>query len=452
MIDLQLLQSDLCGQIQLIKTKSVSLAELQQQQRQLIAKVEPKVNAFICQTEHFASDASLTSLPFAGIGIAVKDNINVAGFNTTAGLETMRNNQPTDNAFVISRLIAAGATISGKLNMHEGALGASNQNAHYGNCFNPHQLDASPGGSSGGSGAAVAACMTPLALGTDTTGSVRIPASYCGIFGFKPTRGAVSNRGSVPCSRVMDNIGPLARSARDLRLAFKVMQGFDIQDAHSKALDYSMFLPDKPILLVPENLSALGIDADIIEQFEQNLEAFRDLGCVIKYFSIDDYDFGAARRAGLIICEAEMRVEHQDDWQNNQEKFSPYLRSLLTYIDKKSPFDVIKSERVLDNAVVTARRILSKGHFILMPTTPQRAFTFDQDIPANQADLTSLANQAGLPSISIPMIGCHKMPAGMQLVGNCLDDFKLLSLAEKWQNLTQFKYQLPAPIKALLDE
>jgi len=455
-IDINLLQKDLSEQISLVKSKQISLAQLWQQQSQLVDIVNPKVNAFISrqsfeESEQSAMTADSTELPLAGVAITVKDNIDVKGFNTTAGLETRRNNIASDDAFVIDKLRQAGAAFSGKLNMHEGALGASNQNAHYGNCYNPHQLDASPGGSSGGSGAAVASCMTPLALGTDTMGSVRIPASYCGVMGFKPSRGAVSNRGSVTCSRVMDNIGPIARSARDLTLAFSWMNGFDAKDAHSQAFDYKIFLPDNLQLLVPDNLLALGVEQNIIDDFERNLVAFKDIGCEIKYFSIGHYDFGAARRAGLIICEAEMRVEHEQDWLNNRAQFSPYLNNLLSYIDKKSPMDVIKSEKVLDNAVIQAREILAQGDFILMPTAPQRAFDFAQTIPANQADLTSLANQAGLPAVSIPMLTSHLLPAGMQIVGKQGSDHQLLSLAEKWQKHTEYRYQLPQTIIELLE-
>ena len=139
---------------------------------------------------------------FQGICVGVKDNIDVKGFATTAGMATRIGRQAKQDAFVINRLRQTGAQFIGKLNMHEGALGATNQNEHFGDCHNPHKHGYTPGGSSGGSAAAVASGMVGLSLGTDTMGSVRIPAAYCGIFGFKPSRGAVSNHGSVTCSRV----------------------------------------------------------------------------------------------------------------------------------------------------------------------------------------------------------------------------------------------------------
>ena len=403
MIDIDVLQLDLNEQISLIKSKHLSAGELFSEQLALIDIVNPNINAFIAVNSNDNTEMignTLSKKSFAGVSIAIKDNIDVLGFNSTAGLETRRNVIAKQDAFVIDRLRKAGATFSGKLNMHEGALGASNQNLHYGNCYNPHDLSLSPGGSSGGSGAAVASCMSALALGTDTMGSVRIPASYCGVFGLKPSRGALSNRGTVVCSRTMDTIGPIARSARDLTTALNIMAGYDLEDAQSKAVNFSQQLPANPILLVPDNLEALGIEADVIADFDKNIEVFKALGCQIKYFSIADYDFGAARRAGLIICEAEMRVEHAKDWEAHLEQFSPYLQRLLSYIDRKSPMDVIRSERVLDEATVRVRQLLAQGDFILMPTTPQRAFAFEDGAPANQADLTSLANQAGAAAIS----------------------------------------------------
>jgi len=461
MIDINVLQQDLTAQLALVTAKKVSAEELNQQQMALIKKLNPTINAFISVNEALGEHAAenlanplaksaLANNILSGLTIAVKDNIDVQGFNTTAGLEILRESTPTNDAFVVKKLRRAGANFSGKLNMHEGALGATNQNAHYGNCANPHNVSLTPGGSSGGSGAAVSACMTPLALGSDTMGSVRIPASYCGVFGLKPSRGAFSNNGTVACSRILDTIGPLARSARDLSLAFNLMVGFDMHDAYSQSLTFNKPAYDKPILLIPDDLSLLGVDDDIIDDFNQNIEAFKAMGCQLKTFAIDHYNFSAARRAGLIICEAEMRVEHAAHWQNNREQFSPYLESLLTYIDTKSPMDVIKAERVLDNAIIEARNILSEGDFMLMPTTPQRAFSFNEAIPANQADLTSLANQAGLPAVSLPMKSSHALPCGMQIVGKHGSDVALLALAEQWQTHTQFEYKIPATICELL--
>ncbi len=446
-MDIALLSQDVSTHIALIKDKQISAQELATEQYRLIERVNPSMNAFISYAmPNFEQSTSFDKSLFQGICIGVKDNIDVQGFATTAGMATRVGRQAKQDAFVVSRLKQTGVQVTGKLNMHEGALGATNQNAHFGDCHNPHKHGYTPGGSSGGSAAAVASGMVGLSLGTDTMGSVRIPAAYCGIFGFKPSRGAVSNHGTVVCSRVMDNIGPLARSAKDLILALSVMKAFD--DGCAASIDFTAFnrlsYTDNKVLLVPENLEKLGVAPDIVADFADNLTAFTDLGFSIQYFDFSQYDFGAARRAGLLLCEADMRIEHQDDWANNQHKFSEYMRGMLTYIERKSPMDMMQSERVLDNAKVFARQLFKQGCAILMPTVLQRAFSFEESVPANQADLTSFANQAGLPAVSLPMLSDKALPAGMQIVGPLGSDNQLLQLAERWQEHTQFRYTLPS--------
>jgi Asp-tRNA(Asn)/Glu-tRNA(Gln) amidotransferase A subunit family amidase len=445
-MDIALLSQDLSTHIALIKDKQISALELAKAQYGLIEKLNPSINAFISYEMPLQeADKDFDKSLFQGACLGIKDNIDVYGFATTAGMATRVGRQAQQDAFVVNRLRQTGAQFMGKLNMHEGALGATNCNEHFGNCHNPHKQGYTPGGSSGGSAAAVASGMVGLALGTDTMGSVRIPAAYCGIFGFKPSRGAVSNRGSVICSRIMDNIGPMARSARDLSLAMVVMKAFD--EGCASSVDFSAFntvsYADNKVLLVPENLAELGVAEDIFADFEANLSAFTDLGYTLQPFDFSGYDFAAARRAGLLLCEAEMRVEHEQDWQNNQDKFSDYMRAMLSYIERKSPMDMMQSERVLDNAILFARQVFKGGCAILMPTNLQRAFSFDDPVPANQADLTSFANQAGLPAVSLPMISDQPLPSGMQIVGPLGSDNHLLHIAERWQEHTGFRYTLP---------
>lgn len=371
MTDIALLEQDLTAHIALIANKTISAHELAALQLDWIHRVNPKINAFISVAASSFVDAGDVSHlhtdhpePLRGAALAVKDNIDVAGFTTTAGLAIRKEAYAQQDAFVVQKLRRAGATFSGKLNMSEGAMGASNHNAHFGHCYNPHDLNRTPGGSSGGSAAAVAAGMTALALGTDTMGSVRIPASYCGLFGFKASRGAISNGGAVPCGRVMDNIGPIARSARDLSLAFDIMQGFDVSHAESKRVSYLTEPNDSPVLLVPANLAGLGVTADVQADFAANLQAFKDLGCQIKTFDFGDYNFGAARRAGLIICETDMRHFHADAWEHRRTEFSPYLRALLSYIDGKTPMDVMRAELTLEGAVVKSRELFAQGDYL----------------------------------------------------------------------------------------
>lgn len=446
-INPDLMALDLNSQLEMIRKRQVLPENVLSQQLALIDKLNPQLNAFISVTKSQLKPEA--SSPLCGLSVALKDNIDALDFATTAGMQTRLNRVPESDAYVTQLLRDAGATFIGKLNMHEGALGATNDNPYFGPCHNPYQHGLTPGGSSGGSAVAVATGMCSVALGTDTMGSVRIPASYCGIFGLKPSRGAVSNRGTVACSRVMDNIGPMTRSAKDLSTIFSLIGKYDEQSAES--VDYNFKsadeIPEQPILLVPDDLVALGVDNDIINDFERNVETFRQMGCVVKHFDFSGYDFASARRAGLLICEADMRAEHYQDWQTQPDKFSPYLKSMLGFVDKKSPIDLMHAERVLEKAIEFSRVLFSKGHFLLMPTAPQRAFSFGQAAPANQADLTSFANQAGLAAVSMPMLTEHPLPAGMQLVGKAGCEYQLLELTERWQQMSGFVFQLPDTIR-----
>lgn len=450
MINPELLSLDFTAQIQLVKSGQVSASEILSQQQALIAKLNPSLNAFISYEK--AAFPEQQDTPLAGLSIALKDNIDALGFFTTAGMATRMGRVPSEDAFVTHLLRQAGASFIGKLNMHEGALGATNYNSHFGNCHNPFQPGLTPGGSSGGSAVSVASGMASMSLGTDTMGSVRIPASYCGIFGFKPSRGAVSNRGTVTCSRIMDNIGPMARSVDDLILVMNIIAKHDGESAESCAYLWRNVTELTPgsVLLVPDNLSGLGINRDIIDDFNANLDIFRQIGCSIQTFCFTDYDFAAARRAGLLLCEADMRQEHKEDWQNNRDTFSDYMQAMLGFVDTKSPVDIMRAERVLENAVVFANRLFSQGDFLLMPTAPQRAFSFDEEVPVNQADLTSFSNQAGLAALSLPMQTKQPLPAGMQLVGPKASDFQLLHLARQWQRESGYRFQLPDYIRGQL--
>ncbi|WP_371189396.1 amidase [Thalassotalea maritima] len=453
-IDVELLFADLSEQIATVRQGKIASQQLFAMQCAYNEQLNAHINAYISlasgdEATAKVSATDITERTLAGVAIAVKDNIDIAGSVTTAGLGIFRQNMAQHDAIVCQRLRHHGARYSGKLNLHEGALGATNHNTHYGHCYNPHDLQRTPGGSSGGSGAAVASGMAALALGTDTMGSVRIPASYCGVFGFKPSHGAVPNLGSVPCAPQLDTIGPLARSAKDISLAFELMQGVAHQDASSQSIDY--LTSNKPLtLLVPEDLSHWRVVDDIQRDFYRNVLAFKDIGCQIKYIDMTDFDLSQARRAGLLICEANMRHYYQDSWRERRDEFSPYLQRLLAYVDTKTPVDLIDAEQWFARARVWLGTIFSKGDMLLMPTTPQRAFMMTSDIPANQADLSCLANFTGVPALSIPMISDNPLPAGMQLIAPFAGDRQLLSLADRWQEHTGFSCSIPKDVLTLI--
>jgi Asp-tRNA(Asn)/Glu-tRNA(Gln) amidotransferase A subunit family amidase len=365
--------------------------------------------------------------PLDGIPVAVKNNIDIAGVPTTAGMATRRERVADRDATVVKRLRDAGAVVLGTLNMHEAALGATNDNPHYGRCRHPRDREFTPGGSSGGSGVAVAAGLCVAALGTDTMGSVRIPASYCG---------ALSLNGVVPVSRRLDSIGVLTRAVGDLKPLLDALAGYDALDAGSSAERAAAALaPSKGDLRRLKfgciaNLAAADVRPDIEQRF---LEALDALNLNPVTISFADYDFGRYRRSGLLVCEAEMLIAHLDDWADRRELFSGELKRLLTWAESKRALDLAKADLSIDQAVLKLRQVFERIDVLLTPTTPQTAFRFSEPTPANQADLTSVANLAGLSAVSLPMGTLDGWPIGFQLLAPAGRERQLIGLAERFE-------------------
>jgi aspartyl-tRNA(Asn)/glutamyl-tRNA(Gln) amidotransferase subunit A len=406
-----------------------------------IEAAQASINAYIAidrertLAEARASDAHRAAhgaRPLEGLAIAIKDNLDAAGWRTTAGMGTRRDAPVAQqDSAAVARLRAAGAVILGKLNLHEAALGADNDNPHFGACHHPRRHGVTPGGSSGGSGAAVAGALCSAALGTDSMGSVRIPASYCGVFGLKPTYGAISPRGSVVVSRRLDHVGVLARSARDLGLLLPVLAGFDPACAESRAVAFAAPAGGRLRIGVPA-LDGIEVQPAVREAFARGLDALRARGHAVVDLPGSRIEPGRARRAGLLVCEAEMLVEHAADWAAQRERFSPALAKMLAWAAGKSAADFAGADRVLDEAAVQLQQWLSDCDLLAWPATPQVAFAFGTPVPANQADLTCFANMAGVPALSLPLpVGAGEWPVGMQLIGRGGDDLRLVALAHE---------------------
>lgn len=431
---------DASAQLDALARGQVSAVALAEAHLDAIAASQPTINAFIAidrertLAEARASDARRiagVAGALEGLPIAIKDNLDAAGWRTTAGMATRRERMPaTHDAAVVARLRAAGAVVLGKLSLNEAALGADNDNSHYGACHHPQRHGYTPGGSSGGSGAAVAAGLCAAALGTDSMGSVRIPASYCGVYGLKPSYGLVSPRGSVVVSRRLDHVGPLARSARDLGLLLEVMAGFDPECAESRRVVLEPARRDDLVVGVPD-FTGIEVDADVRDAFDVGLERLRALGHRVVALPGPAIEPGRLRRAGLLVCEAEMLVEHAADWAARRGDFSPALAGMLAWAESKSARDFAAADRLLDAGAVTMQRWLAACDVLAWPTTPQRAFAFGTPVPANQADLTCLANMSGVPALSLPLpVAAGELPIGMQLIGPIGSERTLVTLAE----------------------
>ena len=452
--DAGVLAADLTAQSAMLARGELSAVQLLEWQLAAIQASQPVLNSFLALDPEGAMAAAAASdarrargraLALDGLAIAVKDNIDVAGMPTTAGMDTRRGLPPAaTDSVAVARLRAAGAVIVGKLNMHEAALGADNDNPHFGACHNPHRPGFTPGGSSGGSGAAVAAGLCAAALGTDTMGSVRIPASYCGVAGLKPTWGVVSTRGTVPLCRRLDHIGPLARSARDLGVLLQAMVGFDPSCAQSRAIGLAPPADGTLRIGVVDFGTAAGIDGDVQRAFDAGVQAMVDMGHRRVDLPPPSFPSGRARRAGLLLCEAELLVEHAEAWQACRERFSPLLAKLMGWAEARSAADLVAASLLADRAQVQLQQWLAACDVVLMPTTPQPAFRFGSPVPANQADLTAYANLAGNPALSVPLpVAADALPVGMQLVGHPGDDLRLVALATDFERAVGARASLP---------
>jgi aspartyl-tRNA(Asn)/glutamyl-tRNA(Gln) amidotransferase subunit A len=313
----------------------------------------------------------------SGLRLAVKDNIDVAGLPTTAGLQAWRNRIARLDASVVSLLKAKGAVVVGKTLMDEAAFGAVGDNPWYGRVHNPARHGYTAGGSSAGSAAAVAAGEADLGLGTDTLGSVRIPASYCGVVGYVPGAGKVPMDGVVPLAPSFDRVGFFTRTVSEMREVF----------------------PGE---------SAKQADIGVVE-----LRAF---------------DWGALRRAMLLQIE----IEAAEVLQVPADSLSPGLRAALEFGRSASPERKARAASVMQEARKIFEGWLREHEILQLPSTPQRAFPFDGPVPADQADYATLSSLLGLPAISVPAkVAPGELPIGVQLVGRRGGDALLLAAAAR---------------------
>lgn len=404
------------------------------------------VNAFV----HLAIDAAIAAArdldaraaiglgggSLAGVPVAVSDNIDVAGMPCANGLGALAERMPRHDAGAVAALRDAGAVIPGKTNLHEGSLGFTTDNPHFGRTHHPLRKGYSPGGAAGGAAAAVAAGFCQAGLATDTLGSVLLPASCCGVVGMSPTRGRVSRVGVVPLSPTLDSIGVFGRCVDDVTALVAALAGYDGEDeqsAHAPAGDRIEPGPDTGL---PPRLLYLDVrgrvDDAIEEALAQALDALRHIGIPVEALRVEESELARVRRAALMVCEAEAYVAHRQLLVRSG--VSATFRALLEFGAGK-PSDRIEEARA---ELRTARRFWREAvgdGAILLPAATQRAFDFDAPVPEDLADYAIPAGVAGLPAIVVPMdTGEDAWPVGVQLLGPAFGETRLAALARRLES------------------
>ncbi len=394
-----------------------------------IKAINQTLKAFIDFTD---DPPSPISGPLAGLRIGIKGNIAVTGLANTAGSGARRHAIAAKDAVVISQLRAAGATIVGTLNMHEGALGATTDNKVYGRCLNPWRTGYSPGGSSGGSGAAIAAGLVDGAMGSDTMGSIRLPASYCGVFGYKPAGTLISQEGVIPLSTTLDQVGPLAKDSATLCLMAASLGAAEPVTSIAGL-----------VFGVPRDMAKAS--ADIAALFEKSLERVRAAGA-----KTIDIDIGLGPNtalglsdvdvilACLLVCEVEGAREWAVELADPTSDITDEFRAMLNYGANIGEPQIqnayAKVEKVKDHL-----RALMSAHGLdglLTPTVTHLAFHHDDGPPMDQAYLTQYANIADLPASSAPMGLIDGLPIGIQCVGATGRDDIVLGFTGLFEALT----------------
>jgi aspartyl-tRNA(Asn)/glutamyl-tRNA(Gln) amidotransferase subunit A len=442
----------------LLRRRQASVLELTEAVLARIEALEPEINAFITVTAEEAvagarrCDAELAAGldrgPLHGIPLAIKDLFDTAGVRTTAGSRILGGRIPDEDAAVVARLRAAGAVVVGKTNLNEFACGVTTTNAHYGDTGNPWDPSRSPGGSSGGSAAALAAGMCAVALGTDTGGSIRIPAALCGVVGLKPTYGLVSCRGVMPLSWEQDHVGPMARTVWDAAAMLDVMAGWDPADAssrHAPAPDYAAELEtglDGLRIGVDAGFALRGIASEVRNAFEAALVVLGGLGAQVMDVRVPRLEEGMA--AGLVLWGAEAAAVHVEWLRTRPEDYDPAVRARLEEGLVLAGTEVARAQRVRRLLQRDLQLLFEKIDLLATPTCaleapPRGAGSIVVD-GAGVAVLPALTrfsrvfNLVGLPAISVPCgFTANGLPLGLQLVGAELDEVRVLRAAYAYE-------------------
>ena len=470
-----------------LRARKISSIELTQMYLDRIAALNPELNAYITLNPDMslaqarAADEQIAqgqAQALTGIPVAQKDIFCAKGWRTTCGSKMLANFISPYDAHVISQFNHAGAVNLGKTNMDEFAMGSSNETSHYGMVRNPWNRNALPGGSSGGSAAAVAARLCAAATGTDTGGSIRQPAALCGISGLKPTYGVCSRYGMIAFASSLDQAGPMARSAEDLALLLNTMAGFDERDSTSLQREKENYARDlnQPLnglrIGLPKEFFAEGLSSDVAQAVEAAIDEYKKLGASLVDISLPNSRLSIPVYYVLAPAEASSNLSRFDGVrygyrapeysnltdmyeQSRAQGFGEEVKRRImigTYVLSHGYYDAyyLQAQKIRRLIAQDFAGAFKQCDVIMGPTSPTTAFNLgekgDDPVQMYLSDIYTIAvNLAGLPGMSIPCgTGSNGMPVGLQIIGNYFDEARMLNVAHQYQLATDWHSRAPS--------
>ena len=469
-------------------SKQISSVELTQAILQRIRDVDPKVKSYVTVTDDLALEQARKAderiakgenvTPLTGIPFAMKDCISTRGVRTTCSSKILENYVPQYNATVINKLADAGAVLLGKTNMDEFGMGSSCENSAFFNTHNPWNLDHVPGGSSGGSAAAMSASLATFTIGEDTGGSVRMPAGFCNVTGIKPTYGRVSRYGLIALVSSFDSIGPMTRDAYDCATVLEVIAGHDPHDSttyNSPVPNYTANI-NKPVkgmkLGIPKEYFVEGMEAGVESSIQGAIRQFEKLGIEIHEVSLPHTKYGLPVYYLLLFAEASANLARMDGTrfglsvsegakdvidiylQTRHEGFGDEVKRRImlgTYALSAGYYDAyyLKAQKVRTLLRRDFESAFASVDVLLAPTCPTTAFKLGEKtsdpLEMYLSDIYVVAtNPAGVPALALPCGFSKDMPVGMQLIGKHLDEQTLFQVAHTYQQETDWHKQLPS--------
>ncbi len=473
-----------------IQKKEIGVRELTAYALDRIDALDSEVNAFL-RTERDDAlaradevqkqiDKGEQTSPLAGVPYGLKDNICAKGMETTCASKILGGFRPPYDATIVKKLKKAGMIMVGKTNMDEFAMGSTTETSHYKTTKNPWNLQHVPGGSSGGSAAAVALREVPFAIGSDTGGSIRQPAAYCGVTGLKPTYGAVSRFGLIAYGSSLDQIGPIAPTARDCAAILDAISGYDEMDSTSMPLEINALAQTEGDVKgmtvgIPKSYFGDGLNADVRAKIEDAMKVLEAEGAVVEEFEFSMLDYAVPAYYIIASAEASSNLSRYDGVkygfrsENAEGLRDVYLKTrtegfgsevkkrimLGAFALSSGYYDAYYNKALQVKALIKQSfdQAFEKYDMILGPVAPTTAPKIGESLKDPLAmylsDIyTVSANLAGLPGLSLPCgFDDNGMPVGMQLLGKAFDDAKLLRVGARYQDVTDFHNQMPALVQ-----